>query len=442
MSSSLDEEEVDGDQLDDDPCDVDDVQLPANRRDADGNAIGVDDHGHVQEEEVETAAFGASAVLQALHGVQSLKRRPAPGETNAEEVDADDGAVREGLMCARCCGKSSQENVRNETATQAPHEHLSAAEPVEKRRSVHGSDHGEDRVDGVDQELSRDAGDAGLLDHFRHEVADDVVAAPLAKERHEDDHRQPPSSRAGVDKLFKVPPRVLAAGCRQVLHDLGHLQRDDRSSDVSVCVVSGEDGGGLLTAILHDQPTRRFGEEQNEGHGHRGHAALDDGRDPPSPGRRSEVQVGAVCRPACEDVTEPPEVVVHAGHGASISGVSELDSVRRASSACDTGSEAQDESAPDELTHAMSRALDGSAHKDECAASENANPTTVAVSEEATEGERCDLAKVVYDEYNAGRAACAGKAEGLLVAGHGVDRAHQTAVESLSGVSTLSMPCF
>ena len=55
-----------------------DVEFPSNRFDADADTIRVDHHGDVEEEEVETAAFGTGAVLEALDSVEGLQRRPAP----------------------------------------------------------------------------------------------------------------------------------------------------------------------------------------------------------------------------------------------------------------------------------------------------------------------------------------------------------------------------
>jgi hypothetical protein len=52
LALSLHEEEVDCHKLNADPDDVHKVQLPADLRDADTDAVGVDDHGDVEEQEV------------------------------------------------------------------------------------------------------------------------------------------------------------------------------------------------------------------------------------------------------------------------------------------------------------------------------------------------------------------------------------------------------
>lgn len=61
-----------------DPADIHEVQFPSNLGDANADSVRVDDHGNVQEQEVETTALGTSAVLQALHSIEGLQRRPTP----------------------------------------------------------------------------------------------------------------------------------------------------------------------------------------------------------------------------------------------------------------------------------------------------------------------------------------------------------------------------
>lgn len=87
-----------------------------------------------------------------------------------------------------------------------------------------------------------------------HEVADNVVARPLAEKGHADDHPQPVSSSARVDELAEVPPRVVVAGGGALLEDLVVLQLDQGRVGVAFAVVLGEDGQRLLGAILVDQP--------------------------------------------------------------------------------------------------------------------------------------------------------------------------------------------
>jgi hypothetical protein len=52
LTLSLHEEEVDCHKLNADPDDVHEVQLPADFLNADADAVGVDDHGDVEEKEV------------------------------------------------------------------------------------------------------------------------------------------------------------------------------------------------------------------------------------------------------------------------------------------------------------------------------------------------------------------------------------------------------
>ena len=63
LSSCLYEEEEDDGEFDADPADEDEVQLPADLLHTDRDTIGVDDHGDVEEEEVEAGALGPGAIL-------------------------------------------------------------------------------------------------------------------------------------------------------------------------------------------------------------------------------------------------------------------------------------------------------------------------------------------------------------------------------------------
>lgn len=138
LPSRLNKEEEDKRNLNANPHNIHKIQLPANLLDADGDTVGVDDHGDVEEEEVETGALGASTVFETLDGVEGLEGGPAPGEEDAEEVDGDDGAVGEVVVGGRGCGEGCEEDVGEEAAPETAHEHLSSAEPVEEGGAVDG----------------------------------------------------------------------------------------------------------------------------------------------------------------------------------------------------------------------------------------------------------------------------------------------------------------
>lgn len=170
LALSLHEEEVDSDELDTDPNDVDEVQFPANLSDTDANTVGVDDHGDVEEEEVQAGTLGSGTVLQALNGVEGLERSPSPCEEDAEEVDGDDSTICHVRVGAGGCGEGSKEDVRAQSTDQTGHEHDTSAKLVEKSCTVDGSNQGEDGVDSVDKELGAAALNAGSLNHLGHEV--------------------------------------------------------------------------------------------------------------------------------------------------------------------------------------------------------------------------------------------------------------------------------
>ena len=273
---------------------------PSNLLHTLADTVGVDDHSNVQEQEVRAGTLGTCSVLETLDRVQGLKGRETPGEADTKEVNGDDdtvGEVGRVLALGRECG---EQNVEEQRSAKRVQHHGPTSELVEHGRTNNGSDHGEDGVDGVDEQLRVCVCDTGGLDHLRHEVADDVVSRPLSEEGHHDDHVRPVAGRLGVEQLAVVPPGVLVSVHVALLDDLAILQLHKRVVGIAVAVVLGHDPQSFFGAVLGDEPTGRFREEEDEHHGDGGHGGLDDGRGPPSPGAR-QVQVGAVCSPTGTD---------------------------------------------------------------------------------------------------------------------------------------------
>ena len=65
--------------LDDDPANVDQVQLPADRLNSYRDSICINYHSDVEEQEVGAGSFGSGAVLEAFYGVECLQGCPTPG---------------------------------------------------------------------------------------------------------------------------------------------------------------------------------------------------------------------------------------------------------------------------------------------------------------------------------------------------------------------------
>ena len=118
-------------------------------------------------------------------------------------------------------------------------------------------------------------------------------------------------------------------------------------------------------------------------------------------------------------------VVVHAGHRATVAGVSQFNRVSRPSSTCNACTESKNESTANILSRVVRSRLYSSTDDDQRATNEDADSTTVTVRKEATEGERGDLSAIVDDEDDASAAALTTEAECFLVALHCIDGAHQ-----------------
>lgn len=130
---------------------VNQIQLPADGLHAHRDTVGVDDHGDVEEQEVEARTLGTSAVLQALDGIESLQRSETPGKAYTESKDGKDGSVCEVRVVCSLGGERSQHDVKDERAEEAVEHHGPATEFIEQGRTVDGGHHGKDGVDGVDQ---------------------------------------------------------------------------------------------------------------------------------------------------------------------------------------------------------------------------------------------------------------------------------------------------
>lgn len=126
--------------------------------------------------------------------------------------------------------------------------------------------------------------EVGAAEGAYHEVADDVITAPLAEEGDAEDHGEPISPSLRVVELPEVPPRVVVDSDAPLLENFAILKLNKRRIGIAFTVILGEDGKSLFRPILVHKPARRLGEEHDEAHHDNGHRSLDDGRRTPSPG--------------------------------------------------------------------------------------------------------------------------------------------------------------
>jgi hypothetical protein len=175
-----------------------------------------------------------------------------------------------------------------------------------------------------------------------------------------------------------------------------------------------------------------FWKEHDAAHDESWDEALYHSWEPPRP-RVCEVLVGTVGCPASEDVAQPPEVVVHASHCASVGRMGQLDGVGRSSSRGDRGAKPKEETPTDEMTHAMCSGLNSSSNQNERTADKDTHAATIAVSEEAAKRESCDLPQVVDDEDYTGAGTLSCQTKGGLVWLHGINGAHERGVKTVHG---------
>ena len=101
LACGFHKEEVDGDELDANPGNVDQVKLPSDLCNTDTDTVGIDHHGNVEEEEVESGTLGTGTVLETFDSVEGLEGGETPSEDNTEQEDRDDNSVCEirGFLC-------------------------------------------------------------------------------------------------------------------------------------------------------------------------------------------------------------------------------------------------------------------------------------------------------------------------------------------------------
>lgn len=95
---------------------------------------------------------------------------------------------------------------------------------------------------------------------------------------------------------------------------------------------------------------------------------------------------------------------------------------------CNNGTEAQEEPSAHESTEILRWTLHRRADEDDQAAYEHADASTVAIVDEATEGERAYIGNVVNDKDQAGALPGTIETEAFMEGSHGVDGAHERTI--------------
>ena len=137
-----------------------------------------------------------------------------------------------------------------------------------------------------------------------------VVAAPLAEESHGDDHSQAVSGCTSVVQLTEIPPWIVVSVQVHLLDNLVHLQSDDGSMYVAICMVLGEDLDGLFPPVFGDEPAGGFWKEEHRDHGNSRHEALNQCWRAPGPGVL-QVEIGSVSGPSRKDISACLSVFVY-----------------------------------------------------------------------------------------------------------------------------------
>ena len=426
-------------QLDEMEHQEDGVRPPANIFQRDGRRVGVDETSHPGHEALERHALGADVVVQHLGRVQRLQR--CPGETPHDAVEEDHRDERVPRARADVPVGFGRDHVDRDVdhprEEGAPEEQGSAAERVDGEGPRDAAEEGEDGVQRVEQELLRAPCDADVFQDHGHVVADHGAADELREHRDEHDQPDPVQRRPGVEEKAVVVP---APGEQLGLEvdaqlDLVALELDDGGVGIVVAVVLGQDGAGLVRLGRRVQVSRGLGDGVDQSDDDEGGDRLDDDRDAPGPVRGHVA--GAVGGPGrrqrpdvvADDVVQAAEETAPAGEG-------HFDEVDGRGRHGDGDAQADEEPPALELSQ-IARfwcGLDDGPEDDEAGADKHAEASAENVAGRAGEEGSDDVADGVDGEHQTDAGALHADVEEGVESGHGVQGAHDGAVEAVHAV--------
>lgn len=342
----LRDEEVKDDGLANTPDAENNVSLPRDVLQSNGNTELHDKHSSVGEERAEGHTLGSDLVAEDLNGVEGLERSPANRVEDLEEVNpgqnslANRGSDSVGLGLVVEIGDVGDRGRDSDTdpaksANKVDNEkHGAATDSVSKT----STDSGEDNLDSVhaqgDLGLSPSLLDTGGVEESTEIIGDDTVASPLAEERDETVAGETVDGGLVAEKSTVVPPSLVATVHLKMFLVLMKLELDPFTIRVSTAVELDEVLGGKLLLSASVQPSRRLRKQHGaKEDGAREHE-LETDRDHPR-GVSSLVRPTSESSTASNKSTNRPHDVVETSDDTTVSRVRDLDDVSWASSGGD-----------------------------------------------------------------------------------------------------------
>lgn len=269
----LGDEEVENDGLNDTPDTEDNVGLPGNVLQSDGDTKLHDKHGSVGEEGAEGHTLGSHLVAENLDGVESLERSPANGVADLEKVDPGEDSP------ADWWGDGISLRLVVEISDVGDRGRNSDTDPAESTNDVDDEQHGA-TTDSVSEGGTKSSKgnldsvhshgnivllsailDTGSVEESAEVVRDDAVAGPLSKERNKTVAGESVKGSAAAEKSAVVPPSLVATVHLKMLLVLVELELNPFTLRVTMAVEAGKVLLGELLLSVGVQPSRRLGEK-------------------------------------------------------------------------------------------------------------------------------------------------------------------------------------
>jgi len=396
----LDVEEVDKDELEGDPGGVDGVELPLGALpDAvhgDGVDLVVHDEGDVDGDVHDHHALGAELEGQDLDRVGDEETGPGEGVAHTvhpeEDDDGDAGALVLGLAVLGA-GDSGGHEAQEHTSG-GGEEERAATDAITQHGAGDGDDQRENLVATIETETGLGACDTGCLVDLVGVVGEEGVAGPLREETEGDDEHESVPVALGLEEI-EVGGALLSVEFEaDGLLDLLVLELDQRVVDVAVSVVLSENLKGLLGPLLGEQPTRRFGDPEDEHELDDGGESLDQSRDSPRP---VVVNVLSAERdPRANQGTDIPQAVVDGSDTSAVLRVADLSKEQRSGELGERVAETHEETGALEHGQVDGGSLDGGGNDHDGATDDDGHTTTVVIRDEGHDGKRDERTDLVH----------------------------------------------
>ena len=333
----LGDEVPDDTSLDGTPDGEDDVGLPGDVDEGDGDTELVGEEADGGEQVGEGHSLGAHLEGEDLDGVESLHWGPAGGVADLEDVDPGEHGLGDGaghavdvLLGAVLCdvgdrGGDGDTDPAHAAGNVDEDEHGAATEAVNLGRTQTSKDD----LDGVHAELDVDLGlgatDTSGVEELAEVVGHDAVSGPLAEERDEAVHQETVTGGTIAEERAVIPPGAVGTIDLQVRLVLHHLQLDPLAVGVALAVVLGESGLCLDDASADVQPSGGLGEEPGKEDDEAGEHHLQPHWDEPL--GVAAVREATARSTGRNEGADGPEDVVQAGRHTAMSWVGHLDDV-------------------------------------------------------------------------------------------------------------------